>query len=128
MHNVKPSSDSVRTANAEIVKVKHTEEGGDFEIYEIKSGQANSIQAAVMLLSNVANTETGQQHILGVDPKTRGSILENLVGMFVYFRTSEMFDFVSNILSNVSSLKEGRCWMIENTQNILNPIFLMLQD
>ena len=80
-----------------------------------------------MLLSNVANTETGQQHILGgTEKKQRGLILENLVGMFVYFRTSEMFDFVANILSNVSSLKEGRSWMIENTQNVLNPIFLLL--
>jgi hypothetical protein len=126
MHNVKPSSSSIRTANAEIVKVKHTEEGGLFDVYEIKSGEANSIQAAVMLLSNVANTESGQQHMLGVDKKTRGAVLENLVGMFTYFRTSEMFDFVANILSNVSSLKEGRCWMIENSQNILNPIFLLM--
>ena len=81
-----------------------------------------------MLLSNISNTEFGQQHILGVDPKTRGAVLENLVGMFTYFRKAEMFDFVSNILSNVSSMKEGRCWMIEHTKDILNPIFLLLQD
>lgn len=43
MQTVTPSSSSIRTANAEIVKVKHTEEGGTFDIYEIKSGQANSI-------------------------------------------------------------------------------------
>lgn len=55
-------------------------------------------------------------------------MLENLVGMFTYFRTSEMFDFVANILANVSSLKEGRCWMIEQTQNILNPTILLLQN
>jgi len=126
MHSVKPSSSSIRTANAEIVRIKQTEEGGEFEIYEIKEGQANSIQASVMLLSNIAITESGQQHILGIDKKTRGAILENLVGMFTYFRTSEMFDFVANIMSNVSSLKEGRCWMIENSQNILNPTFLLL--
>lgn len=59
MHNVKPSSSSIRTVNASIVKTKYTEEGGDFSIYEIKAGQANSIQGAVMLLSNVSQTETG---------------------------------------------------------------------
>ena len=43
MANVKPSSSSIRTVNAQIVKVKLTEEGGDFSVYEIKAGQANSI-------------------------------------------------------------------------------------
>jgi hypothetical protein len=128
MHNVKPSSSSIRTVNAAIVKVKQTEEGGEFAIYEIKAGQANSIQSAVMLLSNVSQQEIGQIHLLGSDAKTRGAIFENLVGMYTYFRTSEMFDFVSNILSNVSSMKEGRCWMIEHSQNILSPVFLLLQD
>jgi hypothetical protein len=79
-----------------------------------------------MLLSNVAMAETGQNHILGNDKKTRGSIIENLCGMFTYFRSSEMFDFVSNILANVSSLKAGRQWMIENSKNVLSPLFLLL--
>lgn len=48
--------------------------------------------------------------------------------MFTYFRTGEMFDFVANILANVSSLKEGRTWMIEHSKNILSPVFLLLQD
>lgn len=43
MSTVTPSSNSIRTANAAIVKTKYTEEGGDFDVYEIKSGQANSI-------------------------------------------------------------------------------------
>jgi len=81
-----------------------------------------------MLLSNVAMTETGQNHMLGSDKKTKGSIIENLCGMFTYFRNSEMFDFVANILANVSSLKAGRQWMIENSKNVLSPLFLLLQD
>ena len=80
-----------------------------------------------MLLCNVSATETGQEHLLGKD-KTKGSIIENLTGMFTYFRHAEMFDFVSNILSNVASLKAGRCFMIENSKNILSPVFLLLQD
>jgi hypothetical protein len=58
-HNVKPTSSSVRSVNAQIVKVKMTEEGGDFDIYEVSADQTNSIQAAVMLLANVARTERG---------------------------------------------------------------------
>lgn len=121
-HNVTPSSGSIQTTNAQIIKVKHTEEGGDFDVYEIRAGQANSIQAAVMVLSNVAITESGQRHLLGSDPKTKGAFLMNLVGMFTYFAKSEMFDFVANILANVSSLKEGRCFMIEQDKAILYPI------
>lgn len=39
-----------------------------------------------------------------------------------------MFDFVANILANISSLKEGRCWMIENPKDTLNPVFLLAQS
>jgi len=67
-----------------------------------------------MFLANITNTDEGQRHLIGTDPKTKGAIIENLVGMFTYFRATEMFDFVANILANVSSLKEGRCWMIEH--------------
>jgi len=126
MHSVKPTSSSIRTENAQIVKVQFTEEGGTTDVYELKQGQGNSIQFAVMLLSNVSMAETGQNHILGNDKKTKGSIIENLCGMFTYFRSSEMFDFVSNILANVSSLKAGRQWMIENSKNVLSPLFLLL--
>ena len=41
-------------------------------------------------------------------------MLDNLFGMFCYFQKLGSFDFVSNILSNVSGLKEGRQYMIEN--------------
>ena len=34
--------------------------------------------------------------------------------MFAYFIKSGVFDFVANIMSNFSSLKEGRKYMIEN--------------
>lgn len=129
MASVKPDQSSVRTDNAELKKVQLTEEGGQSDMYEIKPGQGNSIQFAVMLLCNISVTEKGQEHLLGGEnPKTKGSIIENLSGMFTYFRHAEMFDFVSNILSNVSSLKAGRCWMIENSKNVLSPVFLLLQD
>lgn len=39
MHNVKPTSSSIRTANATIAKEKIVDEvGGVFDIYEIKAG------------------------------------------------------------------------------------------
>ena len=41
-------------------------------------------------------------------------ILENLLGMFFYFHDNVSFDFIANALANVSSLKEGRKWLIES--------------
>ncbi len=38
----------------------------------------------------------------------KGLILDNLFGMFCFFLKSGIFDFVSNVLSNISGLKEGR--------------------
>jgi len=43
MTSVKPSSTSIRTENAKIVKVQLTEEGGPKDVYELKQGQGNSI-------------------------------------------------------------------------------------
>jgi hypothetical protein len=34
--------------------------------------------------------------------------------MFSYFSTNPIFDFVANILSNVSALKDGRLFMLDN--------------
>lgn len=46
--------------------------------------------------------------------KTKGLVLDNLFGMFCFFLKSGVFDFISNILANVSSLKEGRELFITN--------------
>ena len=80
-----------------------------------------------MFLSNISMTDDGAEHILGKDPKQKGAVLENLLGMFSYFKTTEMFDFVANIFANVSSMKGGRCWMIENN-SIITSIFKNLDD
>lgn len=45
---------------------------------------------------------------------TKGAVLDNLFGMFCYFLDNGNFDFIANILSNVSALKEGRLYMLEN--------------
>ena len=66
-----------------------------------------------MTLSNLTITEEGRKHILG-EGRMRGAIVENLFGMFTYFIKSGVFDFIANILSNFSSMKEGRKYMIEN--------------
>ena len=65
-----------------------------------------------MLYTNLTILEDGQKHLLG-EGKTKGAIIENLVGMFNYFKTNPTFDFVSNILANVSALKDGRKFIIE---------------
>ena len=65
-----------------------------------------------MLYTNLTILEDGQKNLLG-EGKTKGAIIENLVGMFNYFKTNPTFDFVSNILANVSALKDGRKFIIE---------------
>lgn len=72
-----------------------------------------AIEYLIMLLSNITINEEGQKYLLGTGA-TKGAILDNLFGMFCYFTQNGSFDFVSNILSNVSSLKDGREYMLEN--------------
>ena len=67
-----------------------------------------------MLLTNLTIVESGQKHLLG-EGKTKGAILENLYGMFSYFKTNPTFDFISNILANISALQSGRKFLIEQT-------------
>ena len=66
-----------------------------------------------MFLTNLTILESGQKHLLG-EGKTKGAIVENLFGMFNYFKTNPTFDFISNILANTSALKLGRKFLIEN--------------
>ena len=73
----------------------------------------HSIEYLIMTLSNITIVEEGQKHVLG-EGRLRGAIIESLFGMSSYFIKSGVFDFVSNILSNFSSMKEGRKYMIEN--------------
>jgi len=80
--------------------------------YEVER-EGGTIQSCFMLLANLSATEEGQKHILGEDKATTGLILSNLIGMFAYFTKNTAFDFVANILSNVTSLKEGRKYIIE---------------
>lgn len=61
----------------------------------------------MMLLNNVTVDEEGQKHLIG-EGKLKGLILDNLFGMFCFFLKSNNFDFVSNILANVTALKDGR--------------------
>ncbi len=81
-------------------------------VYEI-SQQTHSIEYCILLLTNVTQIEEGQKHLLG-EGKTKGLILDNLFGMFCYFLKGGIFDFVSNILSNVAGLQEGRQHMLDN--------------
>jgi hypothetical protein len=67
----------------------------------------------MMILNNITLKEDGQKHILG-EGKLKGLVLDNLFGMFCYFIKSGLFDFVSNTLSNISSLQEGREYLMEN--------------
>jgi len=103
------------------------------QVYEIrnklKKGDSQAafedIELCLMLLTNVSVSEEGQQHLIG-NQKTKGIILDNLFGMFCYFLKSNVFDFVANILSNVSALKEGREVIIDQA-NMMPKIIDMLR-
>ena len=112
MNNVKQDAPLVGAA-AQIVDHQKTEEGGTTKIYQVNPTFASPIQSAFMLLTNLTIVESGQSHLLG-EGKTKGAVIENIFGMFVYFKTNPMFDFVSNILANVSALKAGRCFIVES--------------
>ena len=63
-----------------------------------------------MLITNITMVEEGQRHVLGLDgdAKLKGALMENFFGMFHYFSEKPEFDFMANVLANVSSHKEGR--------------------
>mmetsp|Transcript_105855 Transcript_105855/g.146381 ORF Transcript_105855/g.146381 Transcript_105855/m.146381 type:complete len:253 (+) Transcript_105855:456-1214(+) len=83
-------------------------------IIDDKSSEMSStIQFAIMFLSNLTKVEEGCKNVLGKD-KQEGAVLENLFGMFSYFDRNQVFDFVANILSNVTSIKEARVFMIKS--------------
>ena len=89
-------------ASAKLIDYKATEEGGTTKMYEVDSNFSSPIQCSFMFLTNLTTTESGQEHVLG-EGKTKGIILENIFGMFQYFKTNSTFDFVANIFANVSS-------------------------
>ena len=80
-----------------------------------------------MFLCNISHCEAGQKHLLQLESPSKGILLENVLGMFNYFKTSALFDFVSNMYANVSSVKEGRQWMVENP-GTLRTVFLLAED
>ena len=91
------------------------------QVYEVQQQEksaldddmASIIELSLMLLSNLSVKEVGQKHLLG-EGKTKGAILDILYGMFSYFKANAVFDFTSNIIANVSALKEGREHMLSN--------------
>ena len=66
-----------------------------------------------MLLSNVTLIDDGKNHVLGLDKSTKGALLFSVIGMANFFKKNSNFDFVSNIMANVSSIKEGRQFMLD---------------
>ena len=77
-----------------------------------------------MFLTNLTAVESGQVHLLG-EGKTKGTILENILGMFMYFKSDATFDFVANTYANIASLQVGRQWIIESGQ--IKHILICLQ-
>jgi hypothetical protein len=125
MHNVKQDTEDATGSSTKIIEDQPTEEGGKRKIYEVDGQFATPIQCAFMFLTNLSLPEPGQIHLLG-EGKLKGSVLDNIFGMFTYFKTNTSFDFVSNILANFSSLKAGRRHLIEKGH--LQTIFKVLME
>mmetsp|Transcript_42332 Transcript_42332/g.64943 ORF Transcript_42332/g.64943 Transcript_42332/m.64943 type:complete len:232 (+) Transcript_42332:436-1131(+) len=81
----------------------------------IQKGESEQlIEHAFMFLSNLTAIEEGQKHILGIEGEYKYIVTESIFGMFCYFSKNKSFDFVSNIISNLACLEEGRKYMIEH--------------
>lgn len=120
MKNVKQDTSGENAgSSAQIVEDQKTEEGGTTKVYEVNAQFAGPIQCAFMFLTNLTIVDQGQTHLLG-EGKTKGAIIENLFGMFNYFKQNPTFDFIANILANISALKLGRKFLIEN--NMVGPL------
>ena len=124
MKNVKQDMSEVGSA-APVVEDQKTEEGGTTKVYEVDGSFASPIQCALMLLTNLTILESGQKHLMG-EGKTKGAIIENIFGMFSFFKTNPTFDFASNVMANVSSFKDGRRFMVE--QNMLKQVLDLVVD
>ena len=81
-----------------------------------------------MLITNITMIEEGQRHVLGLDGdgKLKGAIMENFFGMFHYFADKPEFDFMANVLANISAHKEGRDFLIE--EGMLTKIIAMVKQ
>ena len=85
--------------------------GDSFEILKSDTTTEQIIEYIIMLLSNMTTHEKGQKHLFDVNEHI---IVESVFGMMCYFNNNKIFDFVSNIMSNLACLSDGRKFMIDN--------------
>mmetsp|Transcript_34203 Transcript_34203/g.24715 ORF Transcript_34203/g.24715 Transcript_34203/m.24715 type:complete len:124 (+) Transcript_34203:492-863(+) len=111
------------SSNNKDIKLDRSENA--YIIDDKSNDMSSTIFFAIMLLSNVTKIEEGCLNILGKD-KQEGVVLENLFGMFSYFDRDQSFDFVANVLSNITSTKEARVYMIKS--KLLDRIMDLLKD
>jgi hypothetical protein len=65
----------------------------------------NAISLSMMFYNNLTQDEEGRKHFMNIDsPKLKGFVLENLVGMGIFFENNEIFDFIYNVLANISTV------------------------
>lgn len=106
--NVKPDMSAASNKEVKLDRKENT-----YIIDDKSEEMSSTIQFAIMFLSNLTKVEEGCVNVLGKD-KQEGAVLENLFGMFSYFDRNQVFDFVANILSNVTSIKQARVYMIKS--------------
>ena len=68
-----------------------------------------------MILTNLTITEAGQKKFLAYENKSqKGLLFMKFLDYFFKFIYNTDFNFCSNIIANISSLKEGREVILEN--------------
>jgi len=96
------------------VKASEVKENKDEKCYEISAPTAefspsNAIALAIMFYNNLTQIEEGRRNFLfSQDEKLKGFILQNLIGMAIFFEQHKSFDFIANVVANISADLEGR--------------------
>lgn len=68
----------------------------------------------LMILTNLTILEEGQQKFLNLEnEKIKGVIFMKMLDKFFHYIYNEEFNFCSNLIANISSLKEGRTLILE---------------
>jgi hypothetical protein len=80
----------------------------------INTGSLNEIPYYFMILTNLTISEEGQNKFLNLeDDKIQGIIFMKILDKYFQYIYNEEFNFCSNLIANISSIKEGRVMILE---------------
>ncbi len=81
----------------------------------LSEDQASAIPFILMIVTNLTVDEKGQKQLFAYDDeKTKGLIFLKVLDKYFENIYKEEMDFMTSIIANLSALKEGRVFMLEN--------------